>query len=351
MEEQGLIVVKDNFINKVANFFRTFLFRRKNKEIEELQTEENMELQEFKIELIQKNEAFVQNEILNARRAFRKYSINNTKNISNDILNLILNKIKENENKIEKIIEINKDQLSYLNIEDIIKEEIENLNMYKSIDKKTYGYFMPIGVVGVECTNAKESIKALIKAVSTRNSIIVLHKNYNQYSTESLILLIIQECLKNFYVDDNIVQICEDIEIDHSSLDRIISNDDSKQNPKNYSKEIFIYQEDDLYEQIVKEEYEKIKELDKFLGYNVRVIKGEFSSVVNFLTTNKPFAVCMFTNNDQKAYKFMNWIDSSNVFINVGIENDICIENPDLYNMKNNKYYELKKVVHKDIFD
>ena len=76
----------------------------------------------------------------------------------------------------------------------------------------------------------------------------------------------------------------------------------------------------------------------------IKAIKGDFGNIIKFLNLNKSFAVCMYTNNSQKAYKFINWIDSPNVFVNTGING--CKDVTDA----ENEYYNFKYVLHEDVF-
>lgn len=343
MEEQGLVVVKENFLVRIANAFKRIFFRNKSKDLL-LDEGKNEDINNTKkAELIDNNADFVQLEILDARRAFRKYVINNNKNISNDILSYVIKKIEENEDEIKKIIEINKDDISFEDILNMLKTEMENVNCFKSRSKKTGLYNVPIGVIGVECDKAKNTIDAIFKSVSTRNAIIVLHKNYNKYSTEALILLIVKECIKNFYIDDNIIQMFEKNEIDLSNLDRYIEID-GKSRDEDDSNTIYIYQEDDDFESDVSEEVERLQKNELFKSYNIKPIKGEFGNIVNYLNANNSTAVCMYTNNTQKAYKFINWINSPNVFVNTGISNLKHVEK------NNNIFYNFKNVLHEDVF-
>lgn len=340
MEEQGLAVVKESFFVKITTTLKRFFFKGKLKKM--IKNEEILNNATIKIDFISQDVDFIQEEILNARKAFRKYVINHNKDISEEILNYVIDKIKENENKIRRIIEINKDTILYEDIVSIIEKEKINIAEFKLRDKNNGCYQVPIGVIGIVCRNTKDAISNMIKSISTRNSIIILHENYNKYSTESLIFLILQECFKNFYIDENIVQIFEKEEIDSSKLDRIVENDGSLNEEKN-SNIMYIYQEDDYFESDVMNEVEKVKSLENYKEYEVKIIKGEFGNIINYINKNKPFAVCMYTKNSQKAYKFINWINSNNVFINTGFNMCKSISNKD-------KYFKYKYVLHEGVF-
>lgn len=337
MEEQGLVVVKENFLVKISHTIKRFFFKGKMKDL--LLAEKN----ESRIKLIEDNNGFVQKEILDARRAYRKYVINNDKNISIDVLSYITEKIKENEQEIRKIIEINNDDITFEEILQLVENEKVNVQKFKAKNKKTGRFNVPVGVIGMECLDVYDSLKSILKAISTRNSIIILHNNFSKYSTESLILLIVKECLKNFYIDDNIIQMFEKEEIDLKKLDKIIKADGEKIQ-KDIPKTIYIYQENEEFENQVQNEIDRLQSSDLYKSYEIKPIKGEFGTIVNYLSNDKASAVCMYTNNSQKAYKFINWIDSPNVFVNTGIKKCKNLAKSD------NDFFNSKYVLHEDVF-
>lgn len=336
MQEQGLVVVKDNFLTRITQSIKRFFFKGRMKDLLE-------ETNRPKIKFIESNDEFVQQEIVDARRAYRKYVINNNKDISKDILSYITVKIEENEEKINQIIEINNDDITYQEIAEMIVEEKQQVSKFKSKNAKTGRYNVPVGVIGIECEDVEDSVNAMLKAISTRNAVIVLHDNYNKYSTEALILLIFKECLKNFYVDDNIIQMFGKEEIDLSKLDKIIKRDGNS-SKKSESNTIYIYQENKEYEDEVQNEVERLQNNELYKSYEIKPITGEFGDIINYLNDKEASAVCMYTNNTQKAYKFINWINSPNVFVNTGIKNckGVAKESSD--------YFNSKFVLHEDVF-
>lgn len=360
MEEQGLVVVNDNFLAKVTRFLRK-IFSKKSNVVGYLnENEQNREIEnQISYEYIKKDSEFVQKEIVEARSAFRKYVINNKKNISLDILNYIEEKLYENESKIDKIIEINQNNITFEDIQMLLQEQKQKVSNFKLRDKKTGRYKVPIGVIGARCTNIKECVENMFNAITTRNAIIILDENYSKYSTESLILLIIKECLRNFYIDDSIIQMVEKETIDLTKVDKCVNFDnkldskidfksrvelDSKLNFGNFEDVIYLYKEDDSFEDEVKCEVEKLKNLEKYKNCKIKVITGEFANVVDFLNKNKVYAVCMYTNNSHRAYKFINWVNCGNVFVNTGIR---CCKN-DVNS--DNEYFNYKYVLHEDVF-
>ena len=357
MENQELIYVKENFLTKIAKAFKKIFSRGKNEELL-LNEAKDKEQAQTEVELINDTE-YVQLEILDARRAFRKYVINNNKNISKEIFGYVQAKLQENEVEIKQLIDINNDDITYEDIVEYLKEEEKNVGKFKVKNEKTGRYCVPVGVIGIECANAKDAIQNIFKSISTRNAIMILHDNYSKYSTEALVLLIVKECLKNFYIDDNIIQMFEKEEIDLTKLDRVITKSDGKFSISNYRSElgkksynditdkntIYIYQEDESFANDVQKEVQRLQNNDTYKSYRIKPIKGEFGNVVNFLqTNNNASAVCMYTNNAQKAYKFINWTNSPNVFVNTGVKS--CNGLVD----STGGYFSSKYVLHEDLF-
>ncbi|MCR5145839.1 MAG: hypothetical protein K6B70_00600 [Clostridia bacterium] len=353
MEEQGLVVVKENFLVKMTNAFKKLFGKNKIENITQLTEIDNIPKQvesgenvtnKIDFEEISNDNQFVQKEIIDARKAFRKYVINNNKNISADILTYIKERVKENQSEIEQLMIMNNDNISYEELLQMIENEIKDVSKYKHRNSKTGRYNVPIGVVGIECSTIKETVKAIFKSISTRNAVMILEQKYNKYSTEALVLLIVKESLKNFYIDDNIIQIFEKQEIDLSKLDRYVPKKlDESTKKKDVGHTIYIYQENEKYQNQVQNEIQRLESNDEFKSFEIKPIKGEFGNIINFLNSNKSQAVCMYTDNSQKAYKFINWINSPNVFINTGIQTCKKINNI-------SDYYNAKYVLHEGVF-
>ena len=341
MEEQGLVVVKDNILIRVTKSIRKFFFKGK---LKNTIYGENKINDTVKFKLIQNDMEFVQEEILNARKAFRKYVICN-KNASNEVFSLVKEKIQDSEHEIKRLIDINGDEISFESILKLLENEQENIAQFKCKNKENGRYSVPIGVIGVECDTPLECINNIFKAISTRNSIIILKEKNSQYSTESLILLIVKKCLKNFSIDSNIIQMFEKTEIDMRQLDKVIKKENEvKAGVGSKSNTIYIYQENDDFEQDVKNEFERLKNSEEYRSYDVQLIKGEFGDIIQFLNKNGALASCMYTSSVQKAYKFINWINCPNLFVNTGVqscERDLCGDS---------EYFNCKYVLHKGVF-
>ena len=342
MEERGLVVVKDNLFVRVTQSIKKFFYKGKMKEFA-YEHEENEELNDSMVRLVHSDAQYVQIEVLNARKAFRQYVINNKIDISTDILVFVKEKIQKSSSKMKRLIKINKEDISYEDIIRLLDDEIVNVANFKKRNEKTKRFNIPIGVIGVECNDSKTAVENIFKAVSTRNAIMILQDAYNEYSIEALVLMMVKESLKHFNVSGDLVQLFDKIEIDERQLDKIIKGNREivyRSRPKT----IYIYLEDKELENKAMAEVKKLKNMDNSEKYNIEVITGNFADVVNFFYKNEAVAICMYTGNTQKAYKFMNWVNCPNVFINTGV----C----SCGNDKNyrNKYYNSKLILHKDIF-
>lgn len=136
MQEQGLVVVNDNFLGKFSRFLRKIFFSKK---IEEVYKEDDTN-----VEYIKKDTQFVQAEIIAARNAFKKYIINNNKNISEDIILYVIKQIQDNREKIQKIIDINEDNITFEDIIIMLESEKTNISKFKHKNKKTGCYQVPV---------------------------------------------------------------------------------------------------------------------------------------------------------------------------------------------------------------
>ena len=148
MEEQGLVVVKENFLYKLSHAFK-HVFRKSNnltqlpeKSVvlnQEEASDNTANVVEF--EHVDADTQFVQKEILDARRAFRKYVIKNNKNISKDVLLFVNEKFQENKSAIEQLIVMNNDDISYDELTKMVENEI------KEIVKKQFLFFIFLYII------------------------------------------------------------------------------------------------------------------------------------------------------------------------------------------------------------
>lgn len=336
-ESKELIEVKNNiftkFINWLKNLRGKFAYTKTNEIFTNVQNVENQE-QNYNNEII-----------INAKNAYQNYVLNSDYKLGENIYNLIKERIKINKEQIEKLIEINRVATTYSEILEILEKEEKNLKDYKKtnimskIDNKFMfsQYQVPVGIIAVKTNSFYIAIENIFKAVGTRNAIVVIEENYNEHSIENLILLIVQEALKKFNINENIIQIVNKEAIKEEDLKAfdIIVSEVGKTIEKTETDKMYIYQEDEYFADIVKSEVEKLNSN----GMQVEVLIGEMEDCIEKINKNRAFGVCIYTKDRKKAYKFINLVNSENVFFNG------TLLNAKKTNKISNMYLTLKNLV------
>lgn len=313
-ESKELIEVKNNIFTKFINWLKNLRGKFVHTKENEVTTN---------IQNIEKQEQNCNNEIiLKAKNAYQNYVLNSDYKLGEKIYSLIKERIKINKEQIEKLIEINRVATTYSEIIEILDKEEKNLKDYKKtnimskIDSKFMfsQYQVPVGIIAVKTNSFYVAIENIFKAVGTRNAIVVIEENYNKHSIENLILLIVQEALKKFNIDENIIQIVKKGEIKEEDLKAfdIIISEVGKTLEKLETDKMYIYQEDEYFADIVKSEVEKLNSN----GMQVEVLKGEMEDCIEKINEDRAFGVCIYTKDRKKAYKFINLVNSENVFFN-----------------------------------
>lgn len=328
--EEIKTLIKENIWKKIKNWFKK-LFPQNIKNLNYIEDtyKTKKKLQEQKVEITQNkdNEEKVSTLIKQAREAYENYMLADQFEIEKTVYKYIEERIKENEKNIKKIIEINKTEISFDVIIKTVEEEEKNLKEYKKTirtrkidDKFVFSeYQVPEGIIGVEVKNSKEAIENILKAITTKNAIIVMQEAYEKYSVENLILLIVKESLSKFNIDNNIIQMVEEKEIkeqDKKELDVLITKD-KKEQRKESKEKLYIYLEDDYFKEVVEQEIKKLN----LIGKEVEVITGEFYNCIRKINESRNLGVSIYSQDRKKGYKFINLINSKNVFFNSTLQN------------------------------
>lgn len=330
-EEQSKALVKQNIWNKIRSWFKKLLPQESNKKdaIEEIDNikEISKEPEVTAIKNKYNNEEQT-NELINqAKKAYENYILISEHEFEKELYNYIEERIKDNEKNIKRVIEINKSKITFDEIMQVIEEEKKNLSEYKKTirtikidDKFMFSeYQVPEGIIGVEVSDSKEAIENIFKSITTRNAIIVIEENNEKYSIENLILLIVKESLNKFNVDNNIIQIVGKEEItveDEKEFDILIKKNNHEQR-KEFKESLYIYLEDEYFKDIVQEE---IKSLN-LMGKNVELVTGEFYDCIRKINASRNLGVSIYSQDRKKGYKFINLINSKNVFFNSTLRN------------------------------
>lgn len=279
------------------------------------------------------------------KKASEKYILNDTYNLTENILEYIENRIVSNEQEIRELIEVkkhtNESEISFEEILQIIKEEKEKDRRYKNYSKLkineqkflSSSIKMPIGVIAVEAFDTKEVIKYYIKAITTRNAIAISDVEYAEDNVKSLILLIIKEALNKFEIDENLVMLLPYDECFYEYFDEVIYTYDKQGNlleipnidKKEYSNKLYVYLEDASLE------------TEAAKNKNAEIITGEFEEVMQKI--NRAQGATIYTRKGEIAYKFVNLAHCKNVFVNTNLEN---MQNPQIID---DMFFEYRNII------
>lgn len=269
----------------------------------------------------------MEKEFNSAKKAYEEYNLNTSYNLTLNLLRYIYERIQANKNEIEEILRMNKRKYKYSDLIKNVKKWVSEKIEYKSqinvkkIDNKFISaiYKTAIGVVAVECYDFLECVKYMIESIKTRNAIIISDVEYFEKDDKNFILMIIQEALKKFEINENLIQIVPYEECDYTKCDKVIYTYDNK-NIKNREKN----ETDDLYVYIETEELKK-EALDEFnyqksKGNNVYLIEGNNREFLEKINKSRSKGVVIYTKNKELAYKFLTLVNSKNVFINCTLD-------------------------------
>lgn len=288
-------------------------------------------------------------ELKKAKNAYIDYNLNIEYEITEKVLKYIYQRINFNKIELENIIKLNKEKITFNEIINILDHEIKSEKMYKKDGQiKLYdNNFVfatltdSIGLIAVECFETTEVIRYFIRAIKSRNAIIISDVEYNEHSVKSFILLIIKEALKKFNIDENLLNILPYEECSYNLFDKVIYTYDKKgktlDNSNAVSKDntevLYIFVEDRLFKDNVYEEIKRIQQDKK----QVELISGNFDDAIKKINKYTSKGSVIYTSNAKLAYKFINLVKAENVFVNASLVNMKTIEqiNNPLYFRKN----------------
>ena len=154
-----------------------------------------------------------------------------------------------------------------------------------------------------------------------------------EFNIKSLILLIIQEALKKFGIDENLIMILPYEECYYEYFDEVIYTydvegvllEEPKIERKEYGTKNYVY----IHSQNLKEEALK--------NENAEILESDFEEVINQI--GKENSAVIYTDSTEIAYKFINLINCKNVFVNTNLENAKEFEGTE------NIFYETKHII------
>ena len=279
--------------------------------------------------------------IYKLKEASREYRLNNQYELTKNVLGYIQDRIKANESEIRNLINLQKEDITYEDVFSIINKEIEEDDAYKryatlKINQDKFlstCIAMPIGVIAIEVYDTQEVIKWYIRAIKSRNAIAISDVEYAEDNVKSLVLLIIKEALKKFEISENLIMLLPYDECFYEYFDKVIYTYDDvgnhlevpKTEEKEKTEERYVYLEDESF----KDEATKNR--------NAIILTGKIDEVIENINKKKTKGAVIYTKDVNKAYTFINLVNSENVFVNANLENvqDTIRKDKLLYEYKN----------------
>ena len=255
----------------------------------------------------------MEKEYSKAKKVYEEYNLNSKYNLTENILKYIKQRIEANKEEIQKLMEVFKRKISYEDIKNEIEKEIEEGMEYKkqvNIKKREDGfvsaeYMVSIGIVGLECYDVKESVKYMIRAVKTRNALIISDIEYEENDDKHLIAYIINEAIKKYEMTEDLIQIIPYEECDYEKCDKVICTYDKKnKSQKEETNKMYVYVEEEELRKEAEEEYN----IEKEKGKEIELVDGEMDEVIEKLNEKINYGVVIYTKDPKKGYKFINLV-------------------------------------------
>lgn len=262
------------------------------------------------------------------KTAVNNYRLKDDVQIAENVLLYIQQRIKANQKEIQDLIQIKKENLTYEQIDNAVKQEIEKEIKYKDYEKMVISQdnfistslLMPIGVVAVEEYETIEIIKYFIQAIKTRNGVVISDAEYDEPSVKFLILEIIKEALKKFEIDENLVMILPYEECFYSYFDKVIytyNRQGKKLRQNGYEKKKTTNKK---YLYIENVELKEIALRDN-QGEEKEILNGSIDTVIQKINETHSIATTIYTKDAEKAYRFINLVNSENILVNTSLIN------------------------------
>lgn len=289
------------------------------------------------------------------KNAYKTYNLDIRHDISKKVLEYIRERLVANKDFLEQLILITKEDITFEKVLDVFDFFAKKEDIYKkerNMKLNEFGfvsniYSTSVGIIAVETSNTLKVLEYFILAIKSRNTIVISDMEFTEESLKSAFLIIFSEALKKFNIDSNIISIYPYEECNYELFDKIILEDDNQiREVRKSSDEIFIYIENEFFNEEVQREVDYLKEA----GKNPIVIKNDFEDTIKKINKTKAYASCIYTKNPKLGYDFINLVKTDNAFVNCSIssfgENIKKHKNP-LYSNKK-IMFELSKISKED---
>ena len=279
------------------------------------------------------------------KKAYGSYNLNGDEKISNKVLKFVKKRLLKNQKDLETLIEVFKEKISFEDFISCFEKEMEEPDLYKKekVMKKVgeefyYGtYTTSVGNILVETTSPLSTLKYFVKGIKSRNSITISDIEYHENDLKNAILLIFKNALEKYNVDDNLLNIIPFEECSNEMFDKVIYEDERKVVSNKIQTEYsYIYLENEDFASMAVNDLSRLSNR----GRQVEILKGEFGDVINRINSEKTFSACIYTENRDLAYNFINLAQASNVFVNASLDEAEKLENIE------DEFYTKKKIMY-----
>lgn len=279
------------------------------------------------------------------KEAYGSYNLNSDEKISNKVLKFAKKRLLKNQKDLETLIEVFKEKISFEDLISCFEKEMEEPDLYKKekVMKKVgeefyYGtYTTSVGNILVDTTSSLSTLKYFVKGIKSRNSITISDIEYHENDLKNAILLIFQNALEKYKIDANLLNIIPFEECSNEMFDKVIYEEERKVVSNKIQTEYsYIYLENENFASMAVNDLSRLSNR----GRQVEILKGEFGDVINKINREKTFSACIYTENRDLAYNFINLTQASNVFVNASLDEAEKLENIE------DEFYTKKKIMY-----
>ena len=264
-------------------------------------------------------------EIKLLEESFEKYNLDNRFDIDVQILNYIKSRILADRDLLEELIHMYQEEFDFDVLFKTFEEEINALNKYKEPNEIrkldngfAYGYCATsVGNIIVEVDNTLDALRYMVRAIRSRNSIVISDYEYDENNVSSALMIIFGEAIEKFGLNRNLIMYKPYEECFYNGFDRVLDDNNTIIKDKKISDNLCIYIQDEFFKDEVENELEEAKKNE----VNVEVINGDFDNVISIINEKSPECATIYTKDAKLGYEFINLIKSNNVFFNSSVLN------------------------------
>ena len=279
------------------------------------------------------------------KKAYMSINLNSEEVTIKRLLGYIRERLIANQSDLEKIIQLYKEHIAFESIIKIFDEEASKPEVYKKekkLKKINDSFYMgtyttSVGNIAVETSNALTILKYFVRGIKSRNSITISDIEYADGDFKNCLLMIFKTALEKYGFDSNLLSIEPFEECNYSRFDRVVIEFESRYVDNRSDDDTnYIYLQSDKFLKEANSDYKNAVSSNM----KVKLLKGEFSDVIEQLKTRHSRSAVIYTEDRDKAYEFINSVYADNTFVNASLNETEDIKQID------NELYCVKKIIY-----